>query len=345
MDGRPALKELVRSVRQYPGVTRKHPIKDVVAFMPRVVPGASGPEELRGKVLADFGEDCAVIALDDDPEGEVMLVAADGIMATLLEADPWWAGYCSVLVNAMDVASTGGVPFCMVNVVSIKQRRVGRRLLEGVRAGSEKFRVPMVGGHTHPDSEHNAIDVAVVGRARRPEVIYSHTARAGDAIVVAVDTDGWFHRRFRHSFDTTTKREPGEVAKRMFAARRLSARGLVTAGKDISNPGTLGTLGMLLETSGKGAVVDPYAVPRPPRADVTQWLLSYQACGFVLTCSQSDLRRVLGDLRRGGLAAEYIGDVNATRTLELEAAESGERATLFDFVSKPLTGCGPPRGV
>ena len=34
---------------------------------------------------------------------------------------------------------------------------------------------------------------------------------------------------------------------------RLGAQKLVTAGKDISNPGTLGTLGMLLESSGVGA--------------------------------------------------------------------------------------------
>lgn len=344
MEHRPELGALVKAIREYPGVVRKHPIADIIPYLPRIEPGASDPESAHGYVLADYGEDCAVVAMDDEPDGEVLLVAADGIMSTLLGANPWWAGYCSVLVNAMDVAATGGVPFCMVDVVSIKEKRVGRRLMEGVRAGIEKFRVPMVGGHTHPDSEYNAIDVAIVGRARRSEVIYSHTARARDAVIVAIDIEGWFHRDFRYSFDSTTKRTPEEVARRAFAARRLSRQGMLTAGKDISNPGTLGTLGMLLETSGRGAVVDPFAVPRPARADFTQWLLSYQGCGLVLTCAQRDVRAVLGELRRSGLAAEYIGEVTSGHALELEVGEGGERATLFDFSKEPLTGCGPPGG-
>ena len=343
MEGHLDLDALVDAIRRYPGVTRKHPIRDVIAYMPRVTPGAAEPGGPQGTILADFGEDSAVVALDDDPDGEVLMVAADGIMATLLEANPYWAGYCSVLVNAMDVACTGGVPFCMVDIISLRTGEVGTKLLEGVRAGVDKFRVPMLGGHTHPDAECSAIDVAVVGRARRGEVIYSHTARVGDVIVVAVDTEGRFHPDFRYSFDTTTEKTSEEVARRMFAARRLSQRGLLTAGKDISNPGTLGTLGMLLETSGRGAVVDPTLVPMPDRADPIHWLLSYQGCGFVLTCEAGDAEEVLDGLTSAGLGAATVGTVTEGHRLELESgASGGRRRTLFDFDIEPLTGCGPP---
>ncbi len=344
MEGPVDLDALVSAIRSYPGVTRKHPISDVISGIPPVRPGAVDPDGGRGSVLADFGEDSAVIALDDDPDGEVLLVAADGIMATLLEANPWWAGYCSILVNAMDVAATGGVPLCMVNVVSIRDGDVGAELLDGMRAGVERFQVPMVGGHTHPDSEYSAIDVAVVGRARRGEVIYSHTAREGDAVVAAVDTVGSFHPDFEYSFDSTTTRGPEEVARRMLAARQLSQRGLLTAGKDISNPGTLGTLGMLLETSGLGAVVDPLAVPAPRDVDPTHWLLSYQGCGFVLTCAETHLGEVLEGLMSSGLEAARIGVVTSGRRLELMTKGAPGRAVLFDFETEHLTGCGPPAG-
>jgi putative methanogenesis marker protein 2 len=342
MEGPVDLEALVSAIRSYPGVTRKHTISDVISSIPSVLPGAVDPEGGRGSVLADFGEDSAVIALDNDPDGEVLLVAADGIMATLLEANPWWAGYCSILVNSMDVAATGGVPFCMVNVVSIREENVGAELLDGMRTGVERFQVPMVGGHTHPGSEYSAIDVAVVGRARRGEVIYSHTARESDAVVVAVDTVGTFHPDFKYSFDSTTTRSPEEVAGRMFAARRLSQKGLLTAGKDISNPGTLGTLGMLLETSGLGAVVDPLAVPAPRDVDPTQWLLAYQGCGFVLTCAETHLGEVLGDLSSSGLEAARIGVVTPGRRLELMTDGAPDRTVLFDFDTEHLTGCGPP---
>ncbi len=340
MDDVMDLDALVDAITSYPGVTRKHPIGDVVAYLPDVVPGSAEPDGPQGRVLADFGEDSAVVALDDDPDGEVLLVATDGIMATLLEANPYWAGYVSVLVNAMDIASTGGVPFCMVDVISLRTGELATRLLEGIRAGVKKFRVPMLGGHTHPDSECSAIDVAVVGRARRSEVIYSHTARVGDSIVVGIDTVGEFHPDFRYSFDTSTKQTPEEVARRMFAARRLSQRGLLTGGKDISNPGTLGTLGMLLETSGKGAMVDPTKVPQPMGVDLIHWLLCYQGCGFVLTCSPEDERAVLEGLVSNGLSSAAIGNVTEGSCLELGVAD--EERTLFDFSREPLTGCGPP---
>jgi putative methanogenesis marker protein 2 len=340
MSTRPDLMTLVEAIRTYPGVTRKHPIGSVVDYMPRIVPGSAEPSSRQGRVLADYGEDSAVIALDDDPDGEVLMVAADGIMATLLEANPYWAGYVSVLVNAMDIASTGGVPFCMVDIISLRTDQVGTRLLNGMRDGVDKFRVPMLGGHTHPDAECSAIDVAVVGRARRSEVIYSHTAQVGDAIVVGVDTDGTFHPDFKYSFDTTQTKTTEEVLSRMFTARRLSQRGLLTGGKDISNPGTLGTLGMLLETSGRGAVVDPALVPLPEGADPIHWLLCYQGCGFVMTCRPEDAEEVVKGLVTRGLDAAEIGRVTEGHRMVLETG--GGRETLFDFSKEVLTGCGPP---
>jgi putative methanogenesis marker protein 2 len=334
------LAALVDAVRTYPGVTRKNPIKGVVDHMPRVVPGSAEPDSRQGRVLADYGEDSAVIAMDDDPDGEVLLVAADGIMATLLEANPYWAGYVSVLVNAMDIASTGGVPFCMVDIISLRTDQVGTRLLSGMRDGVDKFRVPMLGGHTHPDAECSAIDVAVVGRARRSEVIYSHTAQVGDSVVVGIDIDGAFHPDFHYSFDTTQSKTSEQVLSRMFAARRLSQRGLLTGGKDISNPGTLGTLGMLLETSGKGAVVDPSLVPLPEGADPIHWLLCYQGCGFVLTSRPGDSDEVVKGLTDRGLSAAEIGRV--TEGHRMVVASNGHEKDLFDFDREVLTGCGPP---
>ena len=56
-----------------------------------------------------------------------------------------------------------------------------------------KFKVPMVGGHSHPDCEYNAVDVAILGSAKKTDVIYSHTASVGDDIIFAMDLDGSVH--------------------------------------------------------------------------------------------------------------------------------------------------------
>ena len=37
-----------------------------------------------------------------------------------MNVNPYWAGYCSVLVNVNDIAAMGGKPLAMVNIMSIK---------------------------------------------------------------------------------------------------------------------------------------------------------------------------------------------------------------------------------
>ena len=92
--------DIARAVREYEGVRRKHAIGEMVRAVRIDSPG----------ILASFGEDAAVI----EHGNEVLLLAADGIWSRLMEADPYWAGYCSVLVNIHDIAAMGGRPIAMV---------------------------------------------------------------------------------------------------------------------------------------------------------------------------------------------------------------------------------------
>ncbi|MDP2766811.1 MAG: AIR synthase-related protein, partial [Candidatus Methanoperedens sp.] len=86
--------------------------------------------------------------------------------------------------------------------------------------------------------------------------IRSGTAGAGDFIIAAYDMGGKVGPNSPYSFDSTTMKEPEAVREKYKVMEELGERKLVTAGKDISNPGLIGTLGMLLETSKKGARVD-----------------------------------------------------------------------------------------
>ena len=64
-------------------------------------------------------------------------------------------------------------------------------------------------------------------------------------MLVAIDLDGRIHPQF-HNWDTTTMKSE-LVQAQIKAMNELASKHLVSAGKDISNPGTLGTLGMLLK--------------------------------------------------------------------------------------------------
>ena len=321
------LAEIIQRVRSYRGVVRKAPIDSVARIL---IP------EHCGNLLAATGEDSAAITHGK----EVLLLAADGIIQDLVDKDPRWAGYCSVLVNANDIAAMGGIPIAAVNVLSCGDADVRSRLVKGMRDACDKFGVPMVGGHLHPDTSYAAVDVAMLGRTTPSRLVLSSGAKVGDSVVFAMDLDGRFTPGIPYSWDTTSRKTPEEVQSRLEVMHTSAP--MLTAGKDISNPGCLGTLGMLLEASSKGAHVDVDRVPMPVRVDQIQWLLAYQGCGFVVTCHAMSASRVCSAFESVGLTAAVCGRVSHGHRLELTSGD--ETGVLFDFRNDRL-GCRIPGSV
>jgi len=118
--------------------------------------------------------------------------------------------------------------------------------------------------------------------------------------------------------------------------QELGEAGLVKAGKDISNPGLLGTLGMLLETSGVGAAVDLTKIPVPDGLDLMSWLKMYPGMGFVVTTKPEKAREVLEVFQRRGLTAAVIGRVTEERRLVI--CSGCEETVLFDLEKECVTG-------
>ncbi|UCF08624.1 MAG: methanogenesis marker 2 protein [Thermoplasmata archaeon] len=318
------LDRIATEIRRYPGVTRKRIISDVIQHFP--IPKES-------KIIAAMGEDAAVI----EHGGDALLLAADGIMEDLMNKNAFWAGYCSVLVNVNDIAAMGGLPLAIVSIVSMRKGEPLTRVLEGMAAGIEKFGVPMVGGHTHPDCDYNAVDVAILGYADAEEVILSSTAQEGDSIIFAMDATGKFTPKIPYSWDSTSQKTPERVQEQVRIMNTMAKKKLLSAGKDISNPGSLGTLGMLLETSQKGGSVDLRNIPRPENADFLQWLLAYQGCGFVVTCRPEHSDEVISLYEGVGLSAAVVGEITSESKLIIGDVKS--EAVLFDFESDVITGC------
>ena len=316
------LESLATELRGFVGITRKKQIGDLTKHFP----------VLSEKIIADFGEDAAVI----DDGDEVLLFAADGIWSKLMEADPEWSGYCSVLVNVHDIAAMGGWPVAMVDVLSVSSPQIAEAVLRGMKKGIEKFNVPIIGGHLHPDTPYSALDVAILGKARKDSVILSSTAHPGDAIIAAADLDGSAHPKFAINFDSTSFKERETLANQLGSMRELGERHLVTAGKDISNPGLLGTLGMLLETSGVGAVVDLDFIPIPAGIKLSDWLKMYPGMGFVVTAKPENAHDVVDVFIDRGLTATRIGRVEADRRLVIR--QGTKEAVLFDFAKDTVTG-------
>lgn len=320
------LKTIAKEIRDFEGLTRKKAIADLINIFESV-------RSEYGSSVVDFGDDAAVIDIGGD---DYILFAADGIWARLIEASMWWAGYSSVLVNVNDIAAMGGKPVAMVNILSSSNKNACQELLRGIKDGVAKFGVPMVGGHLHPDTPYTSLSVAIIGTVKRGCEIRSSTAKPGDSIIAAFDMDGRMGPNSPYSFDSTTMKGPGEVRAKYRVMPELGEKHLLTAGKDISNPGVIGTLGMLIETSRVGARVDLTKIPAPVDVDFTQWLKVHPATGFIVTALPENEKEVLRFFKGAGYRVAVIGSIEESSMLDI--CDGDECETLFDFKTDVVTG-------
>lgn len=313
------LDTLVDSIRSYDGITRKNFIKRATQIL-------DDTYNISGRTAIGFGDDASAINIGNN---NLLLMAADGMWGRLMEGDPRWAGYCSVLVNVNDIAAMGGVPMGMTNVISVNNIEICNEIMMGIKDGVEKFGVPMVGGHIHPDTPYTALDVSITGIVRKDDLITSGGANVGDSIIIGIDLDGQQHPNFPLNWDTTTHKTPEMVQSQILVMNSIARRHLLTAGKDISNPGILGTLGMLLEASEVGATVELERIPRNSNVNWEDWLKVYPGSGFVLTAEEKNVEEAIEMLENVNITSNVAGRIIEDKKLYL--THGNQEKIVFDF--------------
>ena len=315
---------LVKDIQEFKGVSRKSSIDNVINLL-------SDAYNVSGDVIIDIGDDASAVDIGNN---QVILVAADGIWGQIMNVNPYWAGYCSVLVNVNDIAAMGGKPLAMVNIMSINNDEIYEDLLTGIKDGCLKFGVPMVGGHLHPDAECDSLGVAIVGIAQKDKLITSFGAEVGDKVIVAIDLDGKPHEMFSLNWDTTYDKDAQLVRDQITAVQYLAEHDYIKSGKDISNPGILGTLEMLLETSDKGAEVNLLDIPINENMSWNDWLKSYPGSGFVFTASDDKCEFIKEYLAKYSIEANVVGEVTDTNSLYLTYED--KRIEVFNQDKNPV---------
>jgi AIR synthase-related protein len=276
-----------------------------------------------------LGDDCAAI-----PDGDsYLLLAAEGMMPFLVEEEPWFAGWCAVMVNVSDIYAMGGQPIAVVDTLWSQSAELSASLLEGMRAAAQAYQVPIVGGHTNGHSPYNALSVAILGRAN--QLITSFNAKPGDCLLMAIDPRGKLHPKYSF-WNAATTADPVCLREDLAILPQLAEQGLCNAGKDISMGGVVGTTLMLLETSGMGAVLNIDAIPRFTDCPLERWLTCFPSYGFLLSVRPDKVEAVQAMFRDRHLICEPIGTVQPTHELVLQS--QSESVTFWDLAREPLTG-------
>lgn len=331
------LSSLIATLRASPGFAHKRDIDAVVSALavPQALDTASGVALGDHSTGVALGDDCAAI-----PDGDGhLLFAAEGFVNGFVAAEPWFAGWCGVMVNVSDVAAMGGRPLAVVDALWSNGAADAQPILDGLRAAAAAYGVPVVGGHSNTRNDRAQLAVAILGRAGK-RLLTSHDARPGDRLMAAIDLRGRYHDP-NPFFDAATAAPPERLRGDLALLPGLAEDGLCRAAKDISMAGLVGTALMLLECSGVGGAIDLRAIPRPDGVPLDRWLLSFPSFGFLLSVAPEDCAAVAARFQTRGLSCAAIGTVEDATTLTL--TDGAETLPVWDFADSPLIGCGPRR--
>ena len=316
-----SLEELAREARESHGLRAKAEIGTVAERL-----GLT-----RSQI--SVGDDCAAIP---DSEGH-LLFAIEGFINAFVAADPWFAGWCAVMVNVSDIASMGGWPIAVVDAIWAEGEPAAEKILDGMKAASAAYATPIVGGHSNLHTAQSQLAMAIIGRAGK-RLLTSFDARPGDVLIAAIDHRGAYREPFDNWQAALTA--PHERLRADLALLpEIARQGLAHAAKDISQGGIPGTAAMLAECSGVGIDLDVEAIVPPASVPLSRWLKTFPSFGFLLATGQLEADALISLFRERDLNARVIGTVNAGSEVALVAG--ARRAIVRDWRQERLLGFGP----
>lgn len=314
------IEALANMLRSSAGLAAKHDI----SFTAGVLAAANA-------TAVANGDDCAAI-----PDGDgYLLFAIEGFINEFVGRDPWFAGWCGVMVNLSDVAAMGGRPVAVVDAVWAAGEENAKPILEGLRAAARQFGLPIVGGHTNLRSAQPQLSVAILGRARR--LLTSFDAKPGDRLVAAIDLRGRYRPPFLN-FEAAIEAPAARLRDDLALLPEIAESGLAQAAKDISQGGIVGTAAMLAECSQVGVTIDVDAIPRPNYASIESWLQTFPSFGYILAVPPANVAAVTARFAARDIAAADIGVITQDHRVTIAAGSHSE--TIWDFAKRPLIGAG-----
>lgn len=139
-------------------------------------------------VVVGIGDDTAVLENED---GDLLLATVDAQVETvhfLRDAiTPQQLGRRALAVNLSDIAAMGGRPtVALVSLVLPADTEVDwiEHVYRGLREEADRYGVAVVGGNMANAPRHIVIDVCLLGRVARDQVLLRSGARPGDLVLV-----------------------------------------------------------------------------------------------------------------------------------------------------------------
>jgi hypothetical protein len=288
------------------------------------------------QVFASFGEDAAAIQPNPD-SNKLILLTTDAILPEFVKISPRGAGFSAIYVGIDDIIACGGTPLGCSVTLAYQDEQIGKQIFEGIIDATNRFRIPLIRGHTRTDSPTLELTATTVGTTTTDRFLSAAGAQIGDFIAVIWDADGQPVPNNKTYWNTITmKTYESFYAKRAFFGPAIDKR-FISACKDISNGGILGTIYQMMAFNGKGAEICLDTLEQDLKRDafpytVEEFLFLFLTSGFLVTGNPQTKPELMDLIDQCEMRFYEIGTVIENPSINLSHAQ--DTAQLLEAIEK-----------
>ncbi len=283
-------------------------------------------------VYKSMGEDSAALFLNGPEDKELVLLTTDAISEEFSNKNPYMAGFSAILVGVDDIYACGGEVIAASCIISSQDNEIRIQLLNGLIEGSNKFKVPLVRGHTSDDTKNPGVSATVIGKIKKNNYISAGGAKPKDSIIIIADFDGKVGKANKYYWDTITFKNSDSILRKREIMNKISDMQLANASKDISNGGIFGTLILMLQYSRVGANINIEKIKIPKILQELNYShlnfsKMYLTTAFILSIPPQNVKKVLDLCKDYDMTGFEIGKIINENNITLEY--KGEKDELM----------------
>ncbi len=274
------------------------------------------------QIYASIGEDSAAIRVSPESD-ELILISTDALLPKFVEKSPFGAGFSSIYVGIDDIMASGGIPIACTSTVAYKDPRLGSSIFQGMLEATNRFRIPLIRGHTTTDSEHTSLTATIVGTTKPSQFLSAKGAQIGNFIAIVWDMEGKPATANKFYWDTITMKTTEVFYQKRSFIRCCIAKNIITTCKDISNGGILGTILQLLDFNDLGAILDIRRLQQQYHAtsmpySLIEFLFLFLTSGFIITGNKNNLEECKSEIEKSGMIFYELGKLISESSIYLQ---------------------------
>ncbi|MHA1585297.1 MAG: AIR synthase related protein [Promethearchaeota archaeon] len=280
---------------------------------------------MNDKIYASIGEDAAAIQCNSSSE-QLILLTTDALLPEFISKSPYGAGFSSIYLGIDDIMSCGGTPLACSTTVGYENAEIGKEIFRGILDATNRFKIPLVRGHTRTDSPSLSLTSTVIGTTTKTKFLSAGGSQQGDFLAIIWDPIGKPSAAGKQYWNTILEKSSEEFYHKRKFIKVAIENHYIHACKDISNGGILGTLYQMLEMAHKGANIELDLLNESLETEVLEnfdysleeFLFLFLTSGFLIS-GNTETKKLLRDIvEKSGMRFYEFGTVNSSKSVTLK---------------------------